>query len=199
MVAISRSSSASSLSSSSSSAEHLALLPLSQLPSWCKSLGGCCGVALRSLCTLAAMLVCYCVASRCWLSPGARQHQPLAPAASTATVRTVVQPPCGPCDLSLRTWHVVHVRAWTPRTSVGAGRGMSASWHEQCTQSQPTERGVRSRRTADARARRDHQRPARRHRFIRFNPLPPPGNVVGAVHARRGTRAAARGAPGAAW
>ena len=32
-----------------------------------------------------------------------------------------------------------------------------------------------------------------------INPLPTPGNVVGAVHARRGTRAAARGAPGAAW
>ena len=38
--------------------------------------------------------------------------------------------------------------------------------------------------------------------YIRyFNPLPtpPPGIVVGAVHGRRGTRAAARGAPGAAW
>ena len=33
----------------------------------------------------------------------------------------------------------------------------------------------------------------------RVNPLPPPGNVVGAVHGRRGTRGAARGAPGAAW
>ena len=35
-----------------------------------------------------------------------------------------------------------------------------------------------------------------------FNPLPAlpyPGIVVGAVHGRRGTRAAARGAPGAAW
>ena len=31
------------------------------------------------------------------------------------------------------------------------------------------------------------------------NPLPYPGNVVGAVHGRRGTQAAARGAPGAAW
>ena len=32
-----------------------------------------------------------------------------------------------------------------------------------------------------------------------INPLPYPGIVVGAVHGRRGTRAAARGAPGAAW
>ena len=32
-----------------------------------------------------------------------------------------------------------------------------------------------------------------------LNPLPPPGIVVGAVHGRRGTRAAARGAPGIAW
>ena len=32
-----------------------------------------------------------------------------------------------------------------------------------------------------------------------FNPIPAPGIVVGAVHGRRGTRAAARGAPGAAW
>ena len=32
-----------------------------------------------------------------------------------------------------------------------------------------------------------------------LNPLPAPGIVVGAVHGRRGTRAAARGAPGAAW
>ena len=31
------------------------------------------------------------------------------------------------------------------------------------------------------------------------NPLATPGIVVGAVHGRRGTRAAARGAPGAAW
>ena len=35
--------------------------------------------------------------------------------------------------------------------------------------------------------------------MYRFNPLPAPGIVVGAVHGHRGTRAAARGAPGAAW
>ena len=34
---------------------------------------------------------------------------------------------------------------------------------------------------------------------LSFNPLPSPGIVVGAVHGRRGTRAATRGAPGAAW
>ena len=40
-----------------------------------------------------------------------------------------------------------------------------------------------------------------RHDLFRLralNPLPAPGIVVGAVHGRRGTRAAARGAPGAA-
>ena len=35
--------------------------------------------------------------------------------------------------------------------------------------------------------------------MVMVNPLPAPGIVVGAVHGRRGTRAAARGAPGAAW
>ena len=32
-----------------------------------------------------------------------------------------------------------------------------------------------------------------------INPIPAPGIVVGAVHGRQGTRAAARGAPGVAW
>ena len=34
---------------------------------------------------------------------------------------------------------------------------------------------------------------------VTINPLPAPGIVVGAVHGRLSTRAAARGAPGAAW
>jgi len=120
------------------------------------------------------------------LRPGAQQPSPPHP----PSARPLVPAPMPP---SLRAPDDSHQIAAPSSWGVVAQRAFQWVWRARVEERRCALRRAKLLWPADAYLFRGV---CRSHRLICFNPLPSPGIVVGAVHGRRGTRAATRDAPG---